>query len=226
MPKFTSTTEIIQVGNGQYVGVLFVMPVIITIQNYRFEVFTLVSEIHENVDVVLSNRNLFKLEGVIDLWNSSFSSLNRSIPFEEEITGVAITKLLDTKEHMTLTVKIKFIRNRATLKVKNDMHETMTFNATQMLGIIDLRSLGYYKIKQGVLQQNLYHIYHFESAHKVCDQLNRLIDMFRKEEKFKGTYKYPWLDDSDERKYVTDKEVLERYINLDNSCLNNRKRRN
>ena len=31
MPKFTSTTRI-QVGNRQYVGVLFVIPVIITIQ--------------------------------------------------------------------------------------------------------------------------------------------------------------------------------------------------
>ena len=64
-------------------------------------------------------------------------------PFEEEITGMAITKLLDTKEHKTLTMKIKFIRNRATFKVKNDRHETMTFDPTQMLGIVDLRSLGY-----------------------------------------------------------------------------------
>ena len=38
-------------------------------------------------------------------------------------------------------------------KVTNDTHETVTFDPTQMLGIIDLRSLGYYKIKQGVLQQ-------------------------------------------------------------------------
>ena len=141
-------------------------------------------------------------------------------PFEEEITGMAITKLLDTKECMTLTMKIKFIRNRATFKVKNDTHETVTFDPTQMLGIIDLRSLGYYKIKQGVLQQNLNHLYHFESAHKVCDQFNRLIDMLRKEENLKGTEKYPCLDDSDERKYMTDKEVLEKYINLDSSCLN------
>ena len=34
-----------------------------------------------------------------------------------------------------------------------------------------------------------------------------------------GAEKYPWLDDSDERIYMTDKEVLKRYINLDNSCL-------
>ena len=42
MPKFTSTTRRIQVGNGQYVAVLFVIPIIITIQKHRFEIFTLV----------------------------------------------------------------------------------------------------------------------------------------------------------------------------------------
>ena len=68
------------------------------------------------------------------------------VPFKEVITGMAITKLLDTKEQMTLLRKIKFIRNRATFKVKNDTHETVTFDPTQMLGIIDLRSLVYYKI--------------------------------------------------------------------------------
>ena len=81
MPKFTSTTRRIQVGNGQYVGVLFVIPVIITIQKHRFEIFTLVSEIHENVDLVLGIKNLFELEGVIDLRDSCLSFLNRSIPF-------------------------------------------------------------------------------------------------------------------------------------------------
>ena len=64
MPKFTSNTRRIQVGNGEYVGVLFVIPVIITIQKHRFEIFTLASEIHENV--VLGIKNLFKVEGVID----------------------------------------------------------------------------------------------------------------------------------------------------------------
>ena len=81
MPKFTSTTKGMQVGNGQYVGVLFVIPVLITIQKHRFEIFTLVSEIHENVDLVLGIKNLFELEGVIDSKDSCLSFLNRSIPF-------------------------------------------------------------------------------------------------------------------------------------------------
>ena len=66
LPNFTSTMTRIQVGNGQYVGVLFIIPVIMTIQNHRFEIFTLVSEIHDNVDLVIGIKSLFELEGVID----------------------------------------------------------------------------------------------------------------------------------------------------------------
>ena len=29
----------------------------------------------------------------------------------------------------------------------------------------------------------------------------------------------PWLDSSDERKYMTDGEILDKYIDLDSSCL-------
>ena len=43
LPKFSSNTQRIQVGNGQYVSVLFVIPVIIDIHGHRFEIFTLVS---------------------------------------------------------------------------------------------------------------------------------------------------------------------------------------
>ena len=50
LPKFVPTMQRIQVGNGQYVAALFVVPIIIEIHGHLFEVFTLVSEIHDNVD--------------------------------------------------------------------------------------------------------------------------------------------------------------------------------
>ena len=34
-----------------------------------------------------------------------------------------------------------------------------------------------------------------------------------------NTDKYPWLDDSDKRKHMTDREILDKYINLESSCL-------
>ena len=63
-------------------------------------------------------------------------------------------------------------------------------------------------------------MYHFESVNTVCDQFNRLINTLRKEEEeANDTEKYPWLDDSDERKYITDKEILDKYVYLESSCL-------
>ena len=66
MPKFASKTLRIQVGNGQFVSVLFIIPVIVDIHEHRFEIYTLVSEIHENIYLVLGIKNVFKLEGVIN----------------------------------------------------------------------------------------------------------------------------------------------------------------
>ena len=141
LPKFSSNTQRIQVGNGQYVSVLFVIPVIIDIHGHRFEIFTLVSKIHDNVDLVMGMKNIFELEGVIDSRESCFSVLSRSIPFfptttveiapasqkivmvdapfVEELSGMAMIKILDMKEQTTNMIELKFIQNKAVLKIKN-----------------------------------------------------------------------------------------------------------
>ena len=41
----------------------------------------MVSEIHDNVDLVLGMKNAYELEGIVDTQDSSFKFLNRSIPF-------------------------------------------------------------------------------------------------------------------------------------------------
>ena len=67
LPKFASKTQRIQVGNRQYVSVLFIIPmIIIDIHAHRFEIYTLVSKIHENMDIFLRIKNVFELEGVIN----------------------------------------------------------------------------------------------------------------------------------------------------------------
>ena len=61
----------------------------------------------------------------------------------------------------------------------NTTQEKVTFNPEHVVGIVDLRLLGYYKIKQGVLQQHL-SPYHLDSAQSVCNQYNKLINTLRK----------------------------------------------
>ena len=95
-----------------------------------------------------------------------------------------------------------------------------------MLGILDLISLGYYKIKQGILQQNLSTYYKFERADTLCEHFNRFINTLKKEREQKELKEnYPWLDPSDERKYMTDKEILDKYIDLEKSCLTEKEKK-
>ena len=116
------------------------------------------------------------MEGVIDSHESCFRFLSRythipkrksgskarrkklipiETPFVEEISGMAIVKIIDKGQRMLMMLKLKFIQNKATLDITNNMREILIFDRKTTIGILDLRSLGYYKIKQGVLQQNL-----------------------------------------------------------------------
>ena len=124
LPKFAATTQKIQVGKGQCISVLFIIPVIIEVHGHRFEIYMLVSEIHENVDLVLGMKNVFELEGVINSRDCRFEFMNRSVPiypekeiilkpdeqklvkvkapFIDEISGLAIIKIIDGKTNSTL----------------------------------------------------------------------------------------------------------------------------
>ena len=160
LPKFASTTQIIHVGNGQCVSVLFIIPVIVDIHGHRFEIYTLVSEIHENVDLVLGIKNVFELEGVINSRDCQSEFLNRSVPiypekeiilkldeqklvkvkaaFVDEISGMAIIKFIDGGSYSTLLMKLKFACNNVILEVKNTGKDTMILKPEEMIGIVDI----------------------------------------------------------------------------------------
>ena len=141
-------------------------------------------------------------------------------PFIDEISGLAIIKILDGSTYSTMLIKLKFTCNAAVLDIVNSSAETIIFKSEEMLGIVDLRSVGYYKIKQGILQQNLNKYYRFERAEKLCEYFNKFGNMLKREREQKEPEEnYPWLDPSDERKYMTDQEILDKYIDLENACL-------
>ena len=104
--------------------------------------------------------------------------------------------------------------------------DTIIFDPKEVLGIVDLRFLGYYKIKQGILQKHLSKYYRFEKADILCKQFNKSVNMLKKERQQEGSKEnYPWLDPKDDRKYMTDMEILEKYIDLEKSCLTEMERK-
>ena len=139
---------------------------------------------------------------------------------------MAIIKILDGGTHSILLIKPKFMHNKAILDIVNKGKDTMIFKPEEMIGVIDLRSLGYYKIKQGILQQNLSRYYRFEKAEKLCEYFNKFVNTLKKErEQRLPDDKYPWLDPDDEWSHMTDRDILEKYIDLDNSCLNEKEKK-
>ena len=149
------------------------------------------------MDLVLGVKNVFELEGVINSRDCCFKFLNRSLPifpvdhivlkpkeqklikvkapFIDEILGLTIVKILDGGTNSTLLIKLKFIHNMAVLDIANKGTEPMIFRPEEMLGIVDLRSLGYYKMKQGILQQYVSKHYKFERAEKLCEYFNKFV---------------------------------------------------
>ena len=154
----------IQVGNSQFVSVLFIIPVIIDVHGHRFKTYSIVSEIHENVDLVLGIKNVLKLEGVINLQDCCFKFLNRSLTifpkecvvlkpkeqklikvtalFIDEISSLTIMKILDESTYSTMLIKLKFTCKAAILDIVNNSTKTIIFKPEKMIGIVHLRSLG------------------------------------------------------------------------------------
>ena len=115
-------------------------------------------------------------------------------------------------------LKLKSVKNVATLDVANRSLERVIFNLKEMLGILYLRSIGYYKIKHGDLQQNLSKYFRFKSADIFHEQFNKFVNTLQKV-KGETNEKYPWLDKDDKRRNMSHKDILEKYIDLEKSYL-------
>ena len=60
----------------------------------------------------------------------------------------------------------------------------------------------------------------------LCEYFNKFINTQIKEREQRETKEnYPWLDPSNERKYMTDEEILEKYIDLGKSCLTEKEKK-
>ena len=110
-------------------------------------------------------------------------------PFIDKMSGLAIAKILDGGSHSTFLIKLKFTQNLAVLDIVNKGTETMIFRPEEMIGIVDVRSLGYYKIKQGIPQENLSRYYKFERAEKlwkIFQQIHKHIEERKRTKNIRG----------------------------------------
>ena len=175
LPKYDTHIKCLQVGNGNKVATLFVIPVIVSIRNHRFEIFTLVPEIQDDIDLVFGMKNMHEVEGEHSARHSEFRFLNRAIPifpeesftlkpgckryvkiavpFPEQLSGVAIVKIVQGAK--TITLQLTLQKNLGILDMVNTTNKPMVFCRNNSIGIVDIRSLGFYNIRHSTLQYNL-----------------------------------------------------------------------
>ena len=138
------------------------------------------------------------------------------------LSGVAIVKI--TQGEKTITLQCRFRNNLGLLNIVNATNHPMVFCRNNSIGIVDVRSLGYYNIRHSVLQYNL---------SVQLPQFNKMIYKHVEQPRPKQTCKagkqhakhaqsadpYPWLDTKDPRRNMTDEEILWKYIDLTESSL-------
>ena len=104
-------------------------------------------------------------------------------------------------------MKVEFKEKKAFLEVTNDSANVLVLDHQKAKEILDIRSLGYYKIPQGVLQQRLSKYSSSESLQNIFELYNNFKKyVTRRNNKFKRSISL--IRTSDPRRELTDKELL------------------
>ena len=242
----------LRMGNGALSPAYFIIPVVFKVVSHKFEMYALVSDIKGSADIVFGMKNMFEVEGELSCRNSEFRFMNRAVPlfclenifikpkqkkyvklatpFVNYLSGNAIAKI--THGNSMKTVRIKMKNNVAVVEIINTSNKVLQFTKEKAMGIVDIRSLGYYTIRHCVLEYNLSSDFTFANFNKLAsayeDMKMAKAQWKRKEKVRKGTTDpkkvrvdledpYPWLPKDDPRRNMSDEEILRKFVDLSKS---------
>ena len=166
MPKFVITCSGIRIDNGSIVQALFVIPLLFMASGHTFEIFTIVAEIDDDMDLVFGFKNMTETEGMLNTRTGEYDFIGRSIPifpqndldvkagekayikvrapFCDKLSGMICTKFFG--RDMVYTLRVKFQDNQGVVQFRNGSDETAQLRKNKAIRILDLRSIGYFKV--------------------------------------------------------------------------------
>ena len=80
LPKFGTTCTGIKIGNGSIIPTLFVIPIQFMTHGHVFEIYTIVAEIDDGMDLVFGFKNMAETEGRLNTRTGECDFIGRSIP--------------------------------------------------------------------------------------------------------------------------------------------------
>ena len=259
----------IRIGNGSIVPALFVIPILFMACGHTFEIFTIVAETDDDMDLVFGFKNMVETEGLLNTRTGEYDFIGRSIPifpqndldvpagekayikvkapFCDKLSGMICTKFFS--RDMVYTLRVKFQDNQGIVQFRNSSNETVQLRKDKAVGILDLRSIGYFKVGYQKMvnmaeSSKTFKMYHYKQIKceaktedwHTSDQYMRVTGRYG-DEKSKKTQEsekqselgrksdpYPWLTEDDPRRHQTDEEILYEKIDLSNSALSRKER--
>ena len=166
--------------------------------------------------------------------------------------GTVVVKMKSQKEDcLPQTLRVAVANGKIHMNVTNNGQGELHLLRGQNIGIVDLRSAGYYHITTDSIQRCLHERFKFLNekdsqdylslTHTSSDitgkipQKNTRLDI--RKTSINGTVKttrckddanknaYPWLDDNDSRRSMTDKEILESTVDLSEACITEKQKK-
>ena len=234
-----------------------------------FEIFTIVAEIDDDMDLVFGFKNMIETEGMLNTRTGEYDFIGRSIPifpqndldvpagekayikvkapFCDKLSGMICTKFFG--RDMVYTLRVKFQDNQGVVQFRNGSDEIAQLRKDKAVGILDLKSIGYFKVGYQKMVNmaesgKTFKMYHYQQVKcetktedwSTSDQYMKVTGRYGngKSKKIQDSQKqselgrksdpYPWLADDDPRRHQTDEEILYEKIDVSNSALSRKEK--
>ena len=117
-------------------------------------------------------------------------------------------------------MRVRIDSNQSIIKIINNTEETIHYTPQLAIGIVDIRSLGYYNVSKSIMFFDKrgndrippppYRVpkLHPCNYYKAKEMKEQSIQDNEEEDL------YPWLDKDDPHRSMTDEEILEKYIEI------------
>ena len=285
-PIYRIETRGVRIANDTIIPVDEAIHFMIKFQGYVFEIIAYLANMTADYDFLIGQKSMYELEAGANFRNLSFQFIMRSLnlyssenvnikPGQTKTYSLELNELPpgmpDPKEEHDVIVKLKTFRsdqlvqtllakwhnNRVLLHATNKTDKIWKIKKGEMMGSMDMRSLGYFTVTRDNLnrimkdhcnfltEEETYEYFgllnkdHEDIINYAQDQVRKLqnlqdntklVDRIKTSEKDtnivpdKDEDPYPWLVPEDPRRNMTDKEILEKFVDLSDSDLTKKKK--
>ena len=191
LPKFVTTCTGIKIGNGSIIPTLFMIPIQFMTNGHIFEIYTIVTEIDDDMDLVFGFKNMTETEGRLNTRTGEYDFIGRSIPvypqndldvpvgkqvlikikapFSEKLSGRIMTKLFGSEK--VFTMKLRIENNKGCVQFISKGQDIAKLRKGKAIGVLDLRSVGYFKVSYQKMitmaeSRQTFKMYHYQQVRK------------------------------------------------------------